>query len=67
LYASFIATAVPRNITLIYRTISGGSEVMPPAVNFNMWRNGTFINPGINPGIPFMWQMATMWILSTVF
>ena len=51
-YASFIATAVPINITLIYRMISSGSERMDSAGCFNVWRNWTSGDLLINPGNP---------------
>jgi hypothetical protein len=51
-YAFFIATAMPINITLIYRAISSGSQLMRPTVYIGVWRNRTLCELGINPCNP---------------
>jgi hypothetical protein len=51
-YVFFIATAMPINITLIYRAISSGSQRRRPTVYIEVWRNRTLWEPGINPCSP---------------
>jgi len=52
-YVSFIATAVPINITLIYRVFSSSSlRIHPPAFQ-RVWRNGTYCKRLIDPGQSF--------------
>jgi hypothetical protein len=43
---------MPINITLIYRAISSGSQLMRPTVYIEVWRNRTLWEPGINPCNP---------------
>lgn len=46
---SFIATAVPRNKTVIYATISAGLATITGVAAVNVWRNWTTVDPAINP------------------
>ena len=53
LYVSFIATAVPRNKTMICGVISSGSLSIHLTASQEVWRNGTHCNLRINPDRAF--------------
>jgi hypothetical protein len=53
LYVSFIATAVPRNKTLICGVIPSGSLSIHLTASQEVWRNGTYCNLRINPDRAF--------------